>query len=200
MFRTKSLIRSLVVPASLLAASAAYADLSAVPAGSYKVDPTHAYINFQYTHLGLSKPTLSFDDFDIDLQLDNADPTKSSVNVSIDAASIITGSEIWTDHISGDDFFAIADNPTITFASTSFAAAGDDAYTVTGDLTIKGTTKPVTLDVTINGAMNHPMTGKPVVGITATGQVLRSDFGMGKFAPNVSDEVDLMITAEMGKS
>jgi len=197
MAQSTSVLRALVLPVTLLAATNASADLSAVPSGDYAVDPTHAYINFQYTHLGLSKPTLSFDDFDIDLKLDNADPTKSTVSVSIDPASVVAGSEIWKDHLTGDDFFAVASNPAITFASTAIEAAGDDAYTITGDLTIKGTTKPVTLDVVINGAMNHPMSGKPVVGMSATGQLLRSDFGLGKFAPNVSDEVELSISSEL---
>ncbi len=196
---SKRFFRTLLLPASLLMSFAANADLSAVPSGEYQVDPTHAYINFQYTHLGLSKPTLSFDDFDIMLQLD-ADPGKSAINVNIEAASIITGSKIWTENISGDDFFAIANNPSITFASTAIEATGEDTYTVTGDLTIKRITKPITLDVTINGAIIHPLSGKPTIGFSANGQLLRSDFGMGKFAPGVSDEVDLTITAEMIKS
>ena len=196
---TKRLVRTLFLTASLGLVSAAHADLSAVPTGDYKDDPSHAYLNFQYSHLGLSTPTLSFDEFDITLALD-ADPTKSTINVNIEAASIITGSKIWTENISGDDFFAIANNPSITFASTAIEAAGTDTYTVTGDLTIKGTTKPITLDVTINGAIIHPLSGKPTIGFSANGQLLRSDFGMGKFAPGVSDEVELTITAEMIKS
>jgi len=200
MISTSRLLCALVFPVSLLAATQASADLSAVPSGNYEVDPTHAYLNFQYTHLGLSKPTLSFDDFDINLTLDNADPSKSTIDVSIDAGSIEAGSDIWKHHLIGDNFFAVANNPTITFTSTSIEAAGDNAYTVTGDLTIKGTTKPVSLDVIINGAMNHPMSGKPVIGMSATGQLLRSDFGLGKFAPNISDEVELMITSELNKT
>jgi len=173
------------------------ADLSAVPSGTYSVDPTHAYINFQYNHLGLSNPTLGFDDFTMDLNLDNADPTQSTVSVTIDAASIITGSEKWTDHISGSDFFDIPNNPEITFQSTSVEAAGDGAYKVMGDLTIKGESKTVALNVTINAAMNHPMSGDPVIGLDATGNLLRSEFGMGKLVPHISDEVALSITAEL---
>ena len=173
------------------------ADLSAVPSGTYSVDPTHAYISFQYNHLGLSNPTLGFDDFTIDLNLDNTDPTKSSVSVTIDATSIITGSEKWKDQISGGDFFDIPNHPEITFQSTSIETAGDGAYKVMGDLTIKGQAKPVALNVTINAAMNHPMSGNPVIGLDASGNLLRSEFGMGKLAPMISDEVALSITAEL---
>ena len=79
---TKRLVNTLFLTASLGLVSAAHADLSAVPTGDYKDDPSHAYINFQYSHLGLSTPTLSFDEFDITLALD-ADPTKSTINVCL---------------------------------------------------------------------------------------------------------------------
>ncbi|MFK8078921.1 MAG: YceI family protein [Granulosicoccus sp.] len=193
-----ALFSSILVGCVLTAANAA--DLSAVPSGGYEVDTTHAYINFQYNHLGLSNPTLSFDDFTVDLDLDNSDPTQSSLAVTIDPASIITGSDIWKDHLTGGDWFNVAAHPQITFQSTSIEGAGDGAYVVTGDLTIKEMSKPVTLNVAINAAMNHPMSGKPVIGLDASGSVLRSDFGMGKFAPNVSDEVLLNISVELLKA
>lgn len=194
-------IRQVTALSTLLCAgwivSVQAADLSAVPSGNYEVDPTHAYINFQYNHLGLSNPTLSFDDFSVDLNLDNADPSKSTVNVTIDPASIITGSEIWKDHLTGGDWFDVANHPEITFSSTSMEAAGDGAYKVSGDLTIKGETSPVDLNVTINAAMNHPMSGKPVIGMDASGDLLRSSFGLDRFAPNVSDEISLNISVEL---
>lgn len=195
---TKSAVVGFLFTGLLTTANAA--DLSAVPSGGYEVDATHAYINFQYNHLGLSNPTLSFDDFTVDLDLDNADPTKSSFSVTIDPASIVTGSDIWKDHLTSGDWFDVATHPEITFQSTAVEAAGDGAYKVTGDLTVKDMTKPVTLDVTINAAMNHPMSGKPVIGLDASGSVLRSEFGLGKFAPNVSDEVQLNISVEMLKA
>lgn len=173
------------------------ADLSGVPSGSYSVDPTHAYISFSYNHLGLSNPILSFEEFTIDLNLDNEDPTKSTVNVTIDADSIVAGSDVWKKHLSGAKFFDIANNPEITFTSTAIEAARDGNYTVTGDLTIKGASKPVTLDITINAAMNHPMSGTPTIGLQAVSTLVRSEFGMGANAPHVSDEVALNITAEL---
>jgi polyisoprenoid-binding protein YceI len=84
------------------------------------------------------------------------------------------------------------------FTSTSVTGSGN-SFKMTGDLTIKDVTKPVTLDVTINAAMNHPMNKKPVVGISATGKLLRSEWGLGANAPYISDEVKLSIEAEMFK-
>lgn len=174
------------------------ADLSGVPSGTYSVDPTHAYITFSYNHLGMSNPVLSFDDFTIDLNLDNEDPTKSTVNVTIDANSIVAGSEQWKGHLVGDKFFDTANSPEITFTSTMIEAARDGHYTVMGDLTIKGQSKPVSLEVTINAAMNHPMSGNPTIGLDAVSTVMRSEFGMKAALPHVGDEIALNITAELG--
>lgn len=195
LFKPSVALAALAVSSTLAHA----AELGAVPSGSYQVDPTHAYITFQYNHIGLSNPMLSFDDFTIDLNLDNEDPTKSMVTVTVDANSVVAGSDIYKEHLTGPDFFATSDHPEITFQSSTVESSGD-GYKVMGDLTIKGQTKPVTLDVVINAAMNHPMSGKPVIGLDATGQVLRSDFGVDKFAPNISDEVALNISAELVKA
>lgn len=179
---------------------ASAADLSAVPAGDYEVDPGHSYFNFQYNHLGLSTPTLSFDDFTIDLSLDNVDPSKSTVSVAVTIESIITGSDLFKEHLVGDKWFDASQFPTLTFDSTSVEAAGDGMYKVAGNATVKGISKPLTLDVVINAAKDHPMSGKPVIGLAATGSLLRSDFGLGKSAPFVSDEVELSLSVEMLKA
>ena len=180
---------------SLGAANAA--DLSAVPAGTYQSDPTHSYVTFSYNHLGLSNPVLAFDDFTVEMELDNEDPTKSTVMVTIDPASIVAGSEVWKGHLTGADFFDVANNPEITFQSTAIEAAGDGAYKVDGDLTIKGQSQPVSLNVAINAAMDHPMSGDPVIGLSGSTEVMRSAFGMDTAVPHVSDEVTIDITTEM---
>ncbi len=174
----------------------AEADLSQVPSGNYAVDPTHAYLQFQYNHLGLSNPILTFDDFSINMMLDNADPAKSRVEVEIDVNSIQTGSDIWYQHLVGSDWFDTANNPTIIFNSTTIEGSGA-SYTVTGDLTIKGKTHPATLNVTINAATTHPLANKPVIGFSADGKLLRSNWNLGKSVPFVSDEVTLQIEAEL---
>ena len=184
----------------LVSGMAQAADLAAVPSGNYTVDPTHAYIHIQYNHLGLSNPILAFNEFSVDMDLNNAEPTKTSVAVDIKTDSIITGSDIFKQHITGEKWFDAGANPAITFSSQSVTANDDGTYALMGDLTIKGMTKPVTLDVTINAAMNHPLEKTPVVGISATGNLNRSDWGLGANVPYISDEVKLEIQAEMFKS
>lgn len=175
------------------------ADLSAVPSGRYTVDPTHAYIHIQYNHLGLSNPILAFNEFSVDMDLNNAEPSKTSVAVDIKTDSIITGSDIFNQHITGEKWFDAGANPAITFNSKSVTANEDGTFALMGDLTIKGMTKPVALDVTINAAMKHPLIKTPVVGISAVGNLNRSDWGLGRDAPYISDEVMIEIQAEMFK-
>ncbi len=195
-----ALIASSLLASSLIATTVNAADLSAVPSGTYHVDPTHAYINMQYNHLGLSNPTLSFDEFKINMDLDTANPTNSKVNVEITTDSIDTGSDIFHQHITSEKWFDAAKNPMITFTGSELAANDDGTFNLTGDLTIKDTTKPVVLVVTINNAMMHPMNKKPVVGVSAVGGLKRSDWGLGANAPYISDEVKLEIQAEMFKA
>lgn len=173
------------------------ADLSAVPSGKYTVDPGHAYINLQYSHLGLSNPILGFEKFEMSMDLDTADPTKTAVAVEIDVDSVRTGSEAFHQHLTGAKWFDVENNPTMTFTSSAIAANDDGTYALTGDLTIKETTKPVTLTVTVNAAMMHPLVNKPVVGISVVGGLKRSQWGLGASAPYVSDEVKLEIQAEL---
>ena len=196
----KNIILSTVVACSALGLStASAADLSGIPSGKYVVDPIHAYVTFSYDHLGFSNPVLAFDEFTIDLELDNEDPTKSTVMVTIDPNSVIAGSEVWKGHLVGEKYFDTANHPQITFSSTAVEAARDGNYTVTGDLTIKGVSKSVSLDVAINNAANHPMKGTPMIGLQAEAEVMRSEFGMKAAIPAVSDEVTLSVTAEMVK-
>ncbi|MNV19055.1 hypothetical protein D3C71_1099010 [compost metagenome] len=100
------------------------------------------------------------------------------------------------EHLRSPDFFDAAKFPAATFKSTKVEAAGANKLTVTGDLTVKGVTKPVVLDVTINGAGDHPMMKVPSVGFDATTSFKRSEFGLGAYAPNVSDDVKVRITTE----
>lgn len=189
----------IALAATLVSGLASAADLSAVPSGTYNVDPTHAYIRFQYSHLGLSNPTLGFEEFSLSMDLDTENPTNTTVALDIVTDSVQTGSEIFHDHLTGSKWFDAANNPNITFNSTSVAAKDDGTYDVTGDLTIKGESHPVTLNISINGAMMHPMANKPVVGVSGHGGLMRSQWGLGANAPYISDEVTLEVQVEMFK-
>ncbi len=176
-------------------AAPAAAAITAV-SGTYQLDPTHTDVLAQWTHFGFSQPSAHFGISEGTLVYDAADVGKSSVQVTMP----ITGMDSFVDkldeHLSSGDFFDAGKFPNATFKSTSVAAAGTNKLTVTGDLTIRDITKPVTLEVTLNGAGEHPMLKKQAIGFSATATIKRTDFGVGAYAPNVSDEVQLRITTE----
>ena len=168
----------------------------AVASGTYKLDPTHTDVLAQWTHFGFSQPSAHFGISEGTLVYDAADVGKSSVQVTMPITGMNSFVDKLDEHLASGDFFDAAKFPNATFKSTSVAAAGTNKLTVTGDLTIKDVTKPVTLDVTLNGAGEHPMLKKQAIGFSATATIKRSDFGVGAYAPNVSDEVQLRITTE----
>ena len=173
------------------------ADLSGVPSGEYALDNAHGYITFTYSHLGFSNPRVGFNSFDTVLNLDSGNPANSTVEVTIDAASIDSRVAEFNEHLNGADFFNTAEYPTITFKSTKVESTGPNTFDVTGDLTILGTTKPVTLVTTINKAAEHPLRNVPTVGVSASTRLLRSDWGLDAYVPAVSDEVELSIEVEL---
>jgi len=192
-----NLIRSFCAAALLALPFGVSADLSEVPSGKYTLDSSHGYITFTYSHLGFSNPRVGFNRFDTELTLDSGNPENSAVEVTIDASSIDSRVAEFNDHLNGSDFFNTAEYPTITFKSTKVEATGENTFDVTGDLTILGTTKPVTLAATINKAANHPMRNVPTVGLSASAKLMRSDWGLGAYVPAVSDEVELSIEVEL---
>ncbi|MEM9421681.1 MAG: YceI family protein [Pseudomonadota bacterium] len=174
--------------------------LSTLPSGTYVMDKTHGYVTFSYSHMGFSNPVLRFDDVDAEVSLVADKLSGSTLKVLIDPASINTAVPKFDDHLKGKDFFDVTIHKEVTFTSTSISFETPYSGTLTGDLTVKGITKPVTLDVTLNKAAPHPFKGVPAFGITATGQVDRQDFDLSAYVPNVGAVVDLRIEAEFAKS
>lgn len=170
-----------------------------VPSGTYELENTHGYITFSYSHLGFSTPHIGFNNFDVQLNANSENPAASTVNVTIDAASIDSRVDEFDKHLNGSDYFDTANHPEITFTSTEIVSTGADTFDVTGNLTIKDITKPLTLKATINKADNHPMMRVPTIGLSATGTLSRSEWGLGKYVPAVGDEVTLDITVELIK-
>ena len=170
--------------------------LAALPAGTYRLEPTHAYITMSYSHLGFSNPILRFTEFDATAELNPEDPAASTLSVTIDPASIDSAVGKFDEHLKSPDMFDVESHPEITFVATDIALQDGSTGTLTGDLTMKGITKPVTLDVTLNGAGEHPMNGADTFGISATGTLDRSEWDLGYAAPNVGEQVDLRIEAE----
>lgn len=162
---------------------------------TYVLDQNHTKPRFEYNHMGYSIQLSRFDTAEGKITIDRAAKT-ASVDVTIDAKSVNTGSTQFNEHIQGPDFLDTGMFPTITFKSNKVKFDGDKVASVDGNLTIKGITKPVTLTVVSFMCMPHPMMKKDACGATATAKVKRSDFNMGKYAPLVGDEVTLTIPVE----
>lgn len=180
---------------------------TAQAAETFTFDKGHTEIIFAYDHVGNSTQHGSFDDFDGEIVIDEADPTKSSANVTIKAASVNTGVTALDDHLRTADFFDVEKYPEITFVSTSVKQIAKTQVEIAGDLTIKDNTKPVVLTATLNYKGEHPLSpyleyykDKHVAGLSATAQFLRSDFGVGFAAPLTGDLVALTIETELFRS
>ncbi|AXI83525.1 polyisoprenoid-binding protein [Xylella taiwanensis] len=164
--------------------------------GTYKLDPSHTDVLLQWNHFGFSNPSAHFGNAEGILVYDATDVTKSTVQVTLPLSGLNSFTTKLDEHLKSADFFDAAKFPSITFKSTKVASSGTNKLTVTGDLTVKGITKPVTLDVTINGAGEHPMTKKQAIGFDANTTLKRSEFALSAYVPNVSDEIKVRITAE----
>jgi polyisoprenoid-binding protein YceI len=180
--------------AALALAAATTAPAFAAPE-TYVVDPTHTYPRFSYSHFGYSTQLSRFNKTSGSVVLDAAAKT-GAVDITIDTKSVDTGYATFDEHIQGADFLDTAQYPTATFKSTRVVFEGDKPVAVEGQLTLKGITRPVTLTVSSFQALPHPMLKKPAIGANASTTVKRSDFAMGKYAPNVGDEVRIDIAIE----
>jgi polyisoprenoid-binding protein YceI len=149
-----------------------------------------------WSHFGFSNPIAHFGQVDGVIVHDADNVGQSSVKVTIPLSGLEAHVEDFNEHLRSADFFDAEKYPTITFASTKVEAAGDDKLRVFGDLTVHGVTKPAVLDVTINKLADHPMGKRAAAGFSATTTLKRSDFGLDKYVPNVSDEVKISITTE----
>jgi len=180
-----------------LAAVLAGASAAAVAAPvTYKMDPNHTDVIASWSHFGFSNPIAHFGQVDGAIVYDADNVGQSSVNVTIPLAGLEAHVEAFNEHLRSPDFFDAAQFPAITFKSTKVEAAGDNKLRVFGDLTVHGVTRPVVLDTTINKIGEQPMAKRAAAGFDATTTIKRSDFGIGKYAPNVSDDVVIRITTE----
>jgi polyisoprenoid-binding protein YceI len=181
-----------------LVAGPAFAALG-VPSGAYVLENTHGYITFSYSHMGFSHPQVAFNSFTVDVQLNADDPTKSEVKVSIDPNSIDSRVPDLDKYLTSEKSFNTAAHPSIGFESTAITMTSATKARIDGNLTIKGISKPVTLDTRLNKAAVHPMRKVPVLGLDATTTVKRSEFGLGEYVPMVGDDVTITISVELMK-
>lgn len=192
-------------------AAAPAADVEYGAAGTYAIDPTHTSVTWRVNHFGLSKYTGRFKTVDATLQFNPEDPAANSITVTIDPLSVETDYPAdykashadspyatWNEDLARNANWLNGDAfPQITFTSTSITQETASTGKVTGDLTFLGVTKPVTLDVTYNGKANFPWAPEAdKIGFSAKAVLKRSDFGNATYAPNIGDEVEVLIETE----
>jgi polyisoprenoid-binding protein YceI len=186
------MFKPLILAAALLFAGNAFA----APV-SYKIDPNHTNVLASWDHFGFSRPSANFGQADGTIVYDADNIGQSSVKVTLPLTGLNAFVADFDAHLRSKDFFEADKYPDANFVSTKVEAAGSNKLRVIGDLTMHGVTKPVVLDVTLNKS-GAGRDGQPRIGFDATTTIKRSDFGLGLFAPKVSDEVNIRITTEAG--
>ncbi|WP_297455113.1 YceI family protein [uncultured Corynebacterium sp.] len=154
----------------------------ALQSGNYVLDTQHSTVGFNVRHAMITKGHGQFDEFETAITFDADKPEASTVKATIQANSINTNNEERDNHLRSKDFFGTNENPTLEFVSTAIELQSEEKATVTGDLTMNGVTKPVTLDVDIFGSAEDPW-GQTRIGFEATAQIDRTDFGIEYNAP-----------------
>jgi polyisoprenoid-binding protein YceI len=189
------MIRRIILVAALCLAS------SSLYATTYTLQPNYTQGVFRWNHLGFSSPAAQFGQAEGTLEFDSKSPSKASVQVTIPLASLSTSVPELDEHLRTADFFDVAKFPIATFKSTKVeAGATSDKLKVTGDLTMHGVSKPVTLNVAIIKVGMNPRLNVPCVGFDATTTLKRSEFDLGKFVPLVSDDIQVQISSEVAEA
>ncbi|MGW4820143.1 YceI family protein [Streptomyces sp. NPDC004227] len=162
--------------ATTAAPAAVNPDLAALT-GDYTIDPSHSTLGFVARHAMVTNVKGKFNDFTGSLHLDGTDPAASTASIDVKMESIDTGSADRDGHLKSADFFKTEEFPQMTFRSTKAEAVGGDDYRITGDLTILGVTKPLTIELEFNGAAKDPF-GNERVGFEGKAEILRSEWGL----------------------
>ena len=190
---TKTSIKAAVFGSAIAISTLASAALPT----QWQLDDSHTRVGFSVNHLGFSTTMGHFNDVKGVVNYDIKAPNKANMNFTIATDSIDTYWEARDAHLKKDEFFNVAKYPTMTFKSTNVTFKNPQQATVTGDFTMLGKTKPLTLDVTLNKIANSPLTKEPVVGFRATGIIDRTAYGMTAFASGITTEVPIQIDGEL---
>lgn len=175
------------------------ANASNVESGNiYKLDSTHSFVEFQYNHLGFSNPSGKIMATGT-INYESSNLTTSKVDINIDLTSLNTGVEKLDDHLKSTEFFNIAKYKSAYFISSKITPIDAKHFTMVGNLSLHGITKPITLQVTQNAQGINPISKLYSIGYSATGSIKRSDFGLGDYVPAISDDVTLNIEVEAHK-
>lgn len=192
---------AVLISTGALSASVAQAqttqNAAEVHAGTYRLDPGHSKVTWSVTHFGFSTYVGQFATVNGTVVLDPKTPSASTLNVTIDTASLGTLNPALDTHLKSADFLDVAKYPQAVFKATSVRVTGPKTAAITGDLTLHGVTKPVTVDATFNQAGVNPLDKTYSVGFAAAAKIHRSDFGITAYVPAISDEVTLQFEAEL---
>lgn len=206
MTRLARTLTVLTLPGMILAGLAAPAhaqvanhEASKVEAGTYAVDPDHTQVGFGVSHMGFTTYYGHFSGASGTLVLAPAKPADSRLEITVPAGTISTTSDKLDGELKSEQWFDVAKFPQVTFRSTKVISAGQGAAKVTGDLTLHGVTRPVTLDVHFVGAGTNPLNKKYTVGFQATGEISRSAFGVKTYVPLIGDAVAITLSGAFEK-
>ena len=163
----------------------------------WKVDKTHAKIGFTVTHLTVSEVDGNFEKFDASIVSSKSDFSDAIFEITADVNSVNTDNETRDNHIKGPDFFDAVKYPVITFKSRTVNKIDDKKYKITGELTMHGVTKIITLDLILNGMVKDTQSQKPLAGFKVSGTINRNDFGVGRVpAAMVGDDIEIKASGE----
>lgn len=183
--------RSFLALALLMAAAPAFAETRTLT-----VDPEHTAVVFSWSHMGYSNPVARLEQVSGTVTVDESDPARSQVEVTMALEGLRTGSAALDRRLRGKEFFDQEQFPAITFVGKRLEKTGRETFKLYGTLTAHGIAKPVVLDARVNKYALHPLGHTLIGGFEAETKLLRSDFGLGKFVPAVSDELKVHITLE----
>ncbi len=168
---------------------------------SWKNDPPHSQLGFTVTHLGINDVSGTFNDFQTTVTSKKPDFSDAQFELAAKTASIDTRVDARNNHLKSADFFDVEKYPTMTYTSTSIKKTSKNHYKLTGNLTLHGVTKPVATDLVYKGTTVNPMSKKQTVAFQITGNIKRSDFGIGGKFPEamISDEVRIKADGEFAQ-
>lgn len=192
-FSLTTLTKTLLISSTLALTTLA----SAAMPTQWQLDNSHTRVGFSVEHLGYSTTMGRFNDVDGTLNYDMKAPNDTQMQFTIDTDSINTAWEARDEHLRKEEFFNVAKYPTMTFKSTQVNFINPQQAKVTGDFTLLGKTKPLTLDVTLKKIADSPMTKEPVIGFRATGNIDRAAYGMTAYAKGITTNVPIQIDGEL---
>lgn len=189
----KNTTKALLISSALAVTTMASAALPS----HWQLDDSHTRVGFSVNHMGFSTTMGHFNDVKGMVDYDIKAPSKTKLDFTIATDSIDTNWDARDEHLKKADFFNVAKYPTMTFKSTQVTFTNPQQAKVTGNLTMLGQTKPLTLDVTLNKIANSPLTKEPVIGFRATGNIDRAAYGMTAFADGITTNVPIQIDGEL---